>query len=167
MFKKIFSLFIAVSISMCILSTCASKPTGVTDTDIIRANRDAEYLESTIKRYEAAIDSTVRELEDLRARAESMDATIDGVIELFGQYQRLVEQLIYNYNKLREQAENTTQSTNHPINFNYRKNHNSYYWCSINVERRVCTTMVRHNIIEGEYVRKRKYYYNRRQEATC
>lgn len=98
-----------ITCAICLCSACASKPSRGVDKDILDYQRNAAKLESTVEQYERAIGDCIRELESLRSRAESMEATVDGLIEIFGQYQQLVDELIYNYNKLREQDSSPVQ----------------------------------------------------------
>lgn len=103
-------IFIITAIVFCLLISCASSRPGTgVSSDILEHQRKIAELENTIRNYEAAIDDTVRALTELRDRAEDMGETVDGVIELFGQYQRLVEQLIRNCNSLRIEIEKAKQ----------------------------------------------------------
>lgn len=97
---------------------CASKPGAGASSDIIEYQRKLSELESTIRNYEAAFDDTVRALRALRDRSEDMGATIDGTIELFGQYQQLVEQLLRNYNALRNEVKDTVSCAGRIIDSN-------------------------------------------------
>ena len=60
-------------------------------------------------------------LVNLKVQSETMKEllmTIDGTIELFGQYQQLVEQLIRNYNMLRSEVKDTVSYTGRIIDSN-------------------------------------------------
>lgn len=133
MYKKIFfSLLITCAICLC--SACASKPSGGVNQDILDYQRDAAKLESTVEQYERAIGDCIRELESLRSRAESMEATVDGLIEVFGQYQQLVDTLIYNYNKLREQDSSAIQDTSSTAYNNSSSTTYNDNWIYFNVQ---------------------------------
>ena len=108
---------------VCICTGCASKPGAGASSDIIEYQRKLSELESTVRNYETAFDDTVRALRALRDRSEDMGTTIDGTIELFGQYQQLVEQLIRNYNALRSEVKDTVSCAGHIVD----NNSDTYY----------------------------------------
>ena len=82
--------FIAVA-----LAGCAS--TGRVDPAVLEYQRQIDELEGRIRSYEAATEYTIRELETVSGRASKMGATVDELIELFDEYQRAVERILYNY----------------------------------------------------------------------
>ena len=109
--KIIYCTAVMLCMFICMCTGCASKPGAGASSDVIEYQRKLSELESTIRNYETAFDDTVRALRALRDRSEDMGTTIDGTIELFGQYQQLVEQLIRNYNTLRNEVKDTVSCT--------------------------------------------------------
>lgn len=165
--RKAFITYFIILITS-ILFGCATGPKSGVDKDILQHQRDVAYLEATIEQYETAIGSCVRELESLRVRAESMETTVDGVIELFGQYQRLVEQLIYNYNELQKQVRNTKQDINYTTYNNYNKVNYYYHRLYSNAPESKYTTVARYTALEGEYNDRRKNITELiRRQASC
>lgn len=121
--KIIYCTAIMLCMFICLCTGCASKPGAGASSDVIEYQRKLSELESTVRNYETAFDDTVRALRALRDRSEDMGATIDGTIELFGQYQQLVEQLIRNYNTLRNEVKDTVSCAGRIID----SNSNTYY----------------------------------------
>lgn len=75
--------------------------------DILAHQEQVTRLEDRVRLYEAATDRTISQLEDIRLRAAKTETTVDDVISLFNEYQRVVEQFIYDYKQVR--AENKGQ----------------------------------------------------------
>lgn len=116
--KKICSIFIALSFFVvCIFSGC--KTTRIsTDENILYYQRKVNELEATVRLYEQRItiaDEQIRNdlesLKNLGERAKTVGATIDELIELFAEYQRGVEQLLRDYNTLRNEVKNLDKGT--------------------------------------------------------
>ena len=116
--KTIYCTAIMLCMLICMCTGCASKPGAGASGDIIEYQRKLSELESTVRNYETAFDDTVRALRALRDRSEDMGTTIDGTIELFGQYQQLVEQLIRNYNMLRSEVKDTVSCAGRIVDSN-------------------------------------------------
>ena len=97
-------LFVAYLFSGC-------KSTRVsTDENILYYQRKVDELEATVRLYEQRItiaDEQIRNdldsLKYLGERAKTVGDTIDELIELFAEYQRGVEQLLRDYNSLRNE----------------------------------------------------------------
>ena len=117
--KKIcysFVIFLLVFMS-CIFSGCNSTRVS-TDENILYYQRKVDELEATVRLYEQRItiaDEQVRnDLESLKylgERAKTVGDTIDELIELFAEYQRGVEQLLRDYNTLRNEVERVNESS--------------------------------------------------------
>ena len=117
--KKIcysFVIFLLVFI-FCVFSGCKSTRVS-TDENILYYQRKISELEATVRLYEQRItiaDEQVRnDLESLKylgERAERVGDTIDELIELFAEYQRGVEQLLRDYNTLRNEVERVNESS--------------------------------------------------------
>ena len=109
--KKICFIFILLYLLVaCIFSGCKSTRVS-TDENILYYQRKIDELEATVRLYEQRItiaDEQIRnDLESLKylgERAETVGDTIDDLIELFAEYQRGVEQLLRDYNTLRNEV---------------------------------------------------------------
>jgi chromosome segregation ATPase len=94
----------------CIFSGCKSTRVS-TDENILYYQRKIDELEATVRLYEQRItiaDEQIRNdldsLKYLGERAKTVGDTIDELIELFAEYQRGVEQLLRDYNTLRNEV---------------------------------------------------------------
>ena len=99
-----------------IFSGCKSTRVS-TDENILYYQRKISELEATVRLYEQRItiaDEQIRnDLESLKylgERAQTVGDTIDELIELFAEYQRGVEQLLRDYNTLRNEVERVNES---------------------------------------------------------
>ena len=109
--KKICFAFVVLYLSIAyIFSGCKSARVS-TDENILYYQRKVDELEATVRLYEQRItiaDEQVRnDLESLKylgERAKTVGDTIDELIELFAEYQRGVEQLLRDYNTLRNEV---------------------------------------------------------------
>lgn len=89
------------------------------DENILYYQRKIDELEATVRLYEQRItiaDEQIRnDIESLKylgERAKTAGDTIDELIELFAEYQRGVEQLLRDYNTLRNEVKELNKSTN-------------------------------------------------------
>ena len=106
--KKICFIFVLLYLFVAsIFSGCKSTRVS-TDENILYYQRKVDELEATVRIYEQRItiaDEQIRnDIESLKylgERAETVGNTIDELIELFAEYQRGVEQLLRDYNTLR------------------------------------------------------------------
>lgn len=102
-------IFYIVTISLCILlcSSCASTAYG-TDKLVAEHSRQLAEYQATVNYYLGRVDSCAERIESIRGRADSLTGEIDRVIQLFDEYQRAVEQLLQDYQQLRNavKAEN-------------------------------------------------------------
>ena len=105
----VFVIFLFVFV-FCLFSGCKSTRVS-TDENILYYQRKIDELEATVRLYEQRItiaDEQVRnDLESLKYlgdRAKTVGDTIDELIELFAEYQRGVEQLLRDYNTLRNEV---------------------------------------------------------------
>lgn len=90
-----------------------------TDENLLYYQRKIDELEATVRLYEQRItiaDEQIRnDIESLKylgERAKTVGDTIDELIELFAEYQRGVEQLLRDYNTLRNEVKELNKSTN-------------------------------------------------------
>ena len=101
-----------------VFSGCKSTRVS-TDENILYYQRKIDELETTVRLYEQRItiaDEQVRnDLESLKylgERAQTIGDTIDELIELFAEYQRGVEQLLRDYNTLRNEVKELPKGSN-------------------------------------------------------
>ena len=101
----------------CFFSGCKS-PRVSTNENILYYQRKIDELEATVRLYEQRItiaDEQIRNdfesLKYLGERAETVGNTIDELIELFAEYQRGVEQLLRDYNTLRNEVKGINKGT--------------------------------------------------------
>lgn len=104
MAKKAYCIFICIFVYYFMCITGCRSNTGVNN-DILSHQQQIDRLEEELRNRDRTIEDGIRGLEAITTRSESMEGTIDEVIELFAEYQRRVEQLIREYNMVRETAE--------------------------------------------------------------
>lgn len=100
-----------------------------TDENILYYQRKIDELEATVRLYEQRItiaDEQIRnDIESLKylgERAKTVGDTIDELIELFTEYQRGVEQLLRDYNTLRNEVKRVNEDTDNSTIGYYIKN---------------------------------------------
>ena len=116
--KKICFIFVLLYLFVAsIFSGCKSTRVS-TDENILYYQRKIDELEATVRLYEQRItiaDEQVRnDIESLKylgERAETVGNKIDELIELFAEYQRGVEQLLRDYNTLRNEVKGIDKGT--------------------------------------------------------
>lgn len=116
--KKICFIFVFLYLFVaCIFSGCKSTRVS-TDENILYYQRKIDELEATVRLYEQRItiaDEQIRnDIESLKylgERAKTVGDTIDELIELFEEYQRGVEQLLRDYNTLRNEVKGIDKGT--------------------------------------------------------
>lgn len=117
--KKICIIFIILYlVTAYIFSGCKSTRVSA-DENILYYQRKIDELEATVRLYEQRIaiaDEQIRnDLESLKYlgdRAKTVGDTIDELIELFAEYQRGVEQLLRDYNTLRNEVKELPKGGN-------------------------------------------------------
>lgn len=95
-----------------ILLGCASAVDKRTSNDVLDYQQQVTISEARIALYEQSIDECISSIERIREQSESAETTIDECIQLFGEYQQRVEQLICYYNDLRREIEARNTYTN-------------------------------------------------------
>lgn len=116
--KKICFIFVFLYLFVAsIFSGCKSTRVS-TDENILYYQRKVDELEATVRLYEQRItiaDEQIRnDIESLKylgERAGTVGNTIDELIELFAEYQRGVEQLLRDYNTLRNEVKGIDKGT--------------------------------------------------------
>ena len=116
--KKFCLILIILYLSVAyIFSGCKSTRVSA-DENLLYYQRKIDELEATVRLYEQRItiaDEQIRNdlesLKCLRDRAKTIGDTIDELIELFAEYQRGVEQLLRDYNTLRNEVERVNESS--------------------------------------------------------
>lgn len=101
----------------CFFSGCKSTRVS-TDENILYYQRKVDELEATVRLYEQRItiaDEQIRnDIESLKylgERTKTVGNTIDDIIELFAEYQCGVEQLLRDYNTLRNEVKELDKGT--------------------------------------------------------
>ena len=109
--KKFCLVFVVLSFFVASLFSGCKSTRVSTDENILYYQRKVSELEATVRLYEQRItiaDEQIRNdlesLKNLGERAKTVGATIDELIELFAEYQRGVEQLLRDYNTLRNEV---------------------------------------------------------------
>lgn len=95
-------LFIGLVCVLCF--SCVSTGRGA-DKSIIEHQRKLGEYQAAVSYHLGRVDACAARIADIRERADSLTGEIDRVIELFDEYQRAVEQLIREYNTLRDAVE--------------------------------------------------------------
>ena len=108
MFKKIFIFICALFCSTLLLSGCCSTRNG-TNGNVLSYQQQIDRLEEELRNRDRTVETAVRELGAITSRSNSMEGTVDELIQLFGEYQRRVEQLLYDYNKIRAETKDTNE----------------------------------------------------------
>ena len=126
--KKICIIFIILYlVTAYIFSGCKSTRVSA-DENILYYQRKIDELEATVRLYEQRItiaDEQIRnDIESLKylgERAQTIGDTIDELIELFAEYQRGVEQLLRDYNTLRNEVKELPKgSNNSTVGYSYK-----------------------------------------------
>lgn len=90
---------------ICVLCfSCVSTGRGA-DKSVIEHQRKLGEYQAAVSYHLGRVDACAARIADIRERADSLTGEIDRVIELFDEYQRAVEQLIREYNTLRDAVE--------------------------------------------------------------
>lgn len=107
------AIFVFLLTSTCICTGCSSmsRQGAGAQPNILAHQEQVTRLEDRVRLYEAATDRTISQLEDVRLRAAKTETTIDDVIKLFDEYQRIVEQFIFDYKQLRAETEEQEQDS--------------------------------------------------------
>lgn len=116
--KKICFIFVFLYLFVAsIFSGCKSTRVSA-DENILYYQRKIDELEATVRLYEQRVtiaDEQIRnDIESLKylgERAETAGNTIDELIDLFAEYQRGVEQLLRDYNTLRNEVKGIDKGT--------------------------------------------------------
>ena len=100
------AIFVFLLASTCVCTGCSSLPRqgAGAQPDILAYQEQVTRLEDRVGLYEAATDRTISQLEDIRLRAAKTETTIDDVISLFNEYQRIVEQFVSDYKQVRTET---------------------------------------------------------------
>lgn len=117
--KKVYNIFVILLFCIFFVFTGCKSTRVSTDENILYYQRKVDELEATVRLYEQRItvaDEQIRnDLESLKylgERAKTVGDTIDELIELFAEYQRGVEQLLRDYNSLRNEIKELDKGGN-------------------------------------------------------
>ena len=124
--KKVYNIFVILLFCIFFVFTGCKSTRVSTDENLLYYQRKVSELEATVRLYEQRItiaDEQIRnDIESLKylgERAKTVGDTIDELIELFAEYQRGVEQLLRDYNKLRNEVKGLDKGTDNS-NISYR-----------------------------------------------
>jgi chromosome segregation ATPase len=99
-----------------ILGSCATTGSGA-DGLILSHQRQIDELESRnqdlerrLTEYDRTVGSSIQELKSIGERARGVEGTVDELIDLFGEYQRRVDELTRAYNAIQDQAVTNDQT---------------------------------------------------------
>ena len=117
--KKICFIFVLLYLFVASIFSGCKSPRVSTNENILYYQRKIDELEATVRLYEQRItvaDEQIRDdLESLKylgERAKTVGDTIDELIELFAEYQCGVEQLLRDYNTLRNEVKKINKCSN-------------------------------------------------------
>lgn len=107
--KPVFGLLVLLA-ACCV--GCKSTAVHVDDGSLLDHQREIDRLESELRGRDGTIRDAARDLENISEqigsvseRSGRMEDEIDTIIRLFDEYQRRVEQLLRDYNSVRDEAE--------------------------------------------------------------
>ena len=89
---------------------CNSSQAEYTPATILEHQRKIDELEATLTRIDDLMSNTANGLREITDRSATMEAEIDGIIREFDDYQQRVEQLLREYNALRNPNKNTVEN---------------------------------------------------------
>lgn len=113
MLKKVIFVFVACGVFLllsCFFAGCASTERR-TDSSVIEHQRRLGEYQASVQYYLGRIDAGAERIDGIRERAESLGGEIDSIIGLFEEYQRAVEQLLRDYEALRDAVEKAEKNT--------------------------------------------------------
>lgn len=115
MFKKIFIFncicaFILFYSSLLLSGCCSTR--NDTNGIILSHQQQIDRLEEELRNRDRTVEAAVRELSIITSRSSEMEGTVDELIQLFGEYQRRVEQLLYDYNQIRTKTQDANENNN-------------------------------------------------------
>ena len=94
-----------------LLFSCSTTNRTITDNAVIEYSRQLAVLENGIEEYgesvadvRASIATVYEEIGRVREGATSISLTVEDTIILFDEYQRAVERLLQDYDRLRDQV---------------------------------------------------------------
>lgn len=107
--KPVFGLLVLLA-ACCV--GCKSTAVHVDDGSLLDHQREIDRLESELRGRDGTIRDAARDLENISEqigsvseRSGRMEDEIDTIIRLFDEYQRRVERLLRDYNRVRDEAE--------------------------------------------------------------
>ena len=107
--KPVFGLFVLL-VACCV--GCKSTAVHTDDGSLLNHQREVDRLESELRSRDGTIRDAARDLENISEqigsvaeRSGRMEDEIDAIIRLFDEYQRRVERLLRDYNRVRDEAE--------------------------------------------------------------
>ena len=105
-----FGLFI-LCCAMLFTGCCSNKAAAGVNGNLLSYQQQVDRLEEELRNRDRTVETAIRELGTITTRGSTVEGTIDEVIELFTEYQRRVEKLLFDYNKIRTATENNKEDT--------------------------------------------------------
>lgn len=141
--KIIYWMFIvALLFGVCI---CGCQTTGAgANRNILEHQAEIDRLESAVQQYDSAMRNAAVQLRSITIRAQSMEGTVDDVIKLIDEYQRAVEQLIRDYNKVRSKIEIQTEAHSNIYYYPDCSDYRNDYWIYTIRKRHKAATVAGH-----------------------
>ena len=131
MLKKNILCIAALYCSFMFLSGCCTTRADASGT-ILDYQQQVNRLEEELRNRDRAIDSAIQELGAITNRSSAVEGTIDEIIELFTEYQRRVDKLLYDYNRVRTEVENKDEDYISTANYiDYQNCMYDYRVCSL------------------------------------
>lgn len=106
--KTCFLCIVTLCSSFLFLSGCCSTRADTSGT-ILDYQQQVNRLEEELRNRDRTIDSAIQELGAITNRSAAVEGTIDEIIELFTEYQRRVDKLLHDYNRVRTETENQNE----------------------------------------------------------
>lgn len=95
---------------MLLCVACTSTRRTGTEYSILEYQRQIDRLESELRSRDTAIANTVRELESITGRSESVGSTVDDAIRELDSYQQTVERVIRGLAATETESKATSES---------------------------------------------------------
>lgn len=145
----------------CLFVSCASTDKR-TESEVLNYQREIDRLENELSNRDRAIENAVRRLDNVTERSQAMEGTVDELIELFDEYQRAIERLLYDYYKAEFAEPSAYESTYYIDSNTWTKNgwndSGIYTLC----KRNQAAAVARYITLRGDYYDKEEVRYHYR-----
>lgn len=107
--KRFICIFILTAM---FLASCTSTGKAGVEQSVLEHQRELAEYQARVDARERTIAACIEEITSIRERAGRMEGKIDDVIQLFDEYQRAVERLLYEIDTRRVEKQTIDQNTN-------------------------------------------------------